>query len=96
MNEKESFIIEDLDDHHVVIKADEEWRVRRDLEAEDVTTGRQHVVVTPLCASLVQPFAAMARAYNHPAFIQDQLDYDILSNAELLDVNSPVKVVGRP
>ncbi|OCH92433.1 Tbf5-domain-containing protein [Obba rivulosa] len=34
MNEKESFIIEDLDDHHVVIKADEEWRVRRDLEAE--------------------------------------------------------------
>lgn len=34
MNEKESFIIEDLDDFHVVIKADEEWRVRRDLEAE--------------------------------------------------------------
>ena len=34
MNEKQSFIIEDLDDHHVVIKADEEWRVRRELEAE--------------------------------------------------------------
>lgn len=34
MNEKHSFIIEDLDDHNVVIKADEEWRVRRDLEAE--------------------------------------------------------------
>ncbi|CCM06618.1 uncharacterized protein FIBRA_08897 [Fibroporia radiculosa] len=34
LNEKESFIIEDLDDHHVVIKADEEWRVRRELEAE--------------------------------------------------------------
>ena len=34
MNEKDSFIIEDLDDFHVVIKADEEWRVRRDLEAE--------------------------------------------------------------
>ena len=34
MNEKQSFIIEDLDEHHVVIKADEEWRVRRDLEAE--------------------------------------------------------------
>ena len=32
--EKESFIIEDLDDHHVVIKADEEYRVRRELEAE--------------------------------------------------------------
>lgn len=34
MNEKQSFIIEDLDDHNVVIKADEEWRVRRELEAE--------------------------------------------------------------
>ena len=34
MNEKQSFIIEDLDDYHLVIKADEEWRVRRELEAE--------------------------------------------------------------
>ncbi|KAI0666462.1 hypothetical protein C8Q78DRAFT_984241 [Trametes maxima] len=34
LNEKENFIIEDLDDHHVVIKADEEYRVRRELEAE--------------------------------------------------------------
>jgi TFIIH basal transcription factor complex TTD-A subunit len=34
MNEKSSFIIEDLDDHHLVIKADEEYRVRRELEVE--------------------------------------------------------------
>ncbi|PPQ69506.1 hypothetical protein CVT24_001460 [Panaeolus cyanescens] len=34
MNEKRSFIIEDLDDHHLVIKADEEFTVRKDLEAE--------------------------------------------------------------
>jgi hypothetical protein len=34
MNEKESFIIEDLDDFHLVIKADEEYRVRSELEAE--------------------------------------------------------------
>ncbi|ETW75530.1 hypothetical protein HETIRDRAFT_164342 [Heterobasidion irregulare TC 32-1] len=34
MNEKQSFIIEDLDDFHVLIKADEEWRVRKELEAE--------------------------------------------------------------
>jgi len=34
MNEKQSFIIEDLDDHHLVIKADEEYRVRHDLEIE--------------------------------------------------------------
>ncbi len=34
MNEKQSFIIEDLDDHHVVIVAEEEYRVRKELEAE--------------------------------------------------------------
>lgn len=34
LNEKESFIIEDLDDHHVVIKAEHEWRVRQELETE--------------------------------------------------------------
>lgn len=34
MNDKQSFIIEDLDENHVVIKADEEWRVRLELEAE--------------------------------------------------------------
>jgi len=34
MNEKQSFIIEDLDDHHLVIKADEEYGVRQDLEIE--------------------------------------------------------------
>jgi TFIIH basal transcription factor complex TTD-A subunit len=34
MNEKDPFIIEDLDDFHVVIKADEEYRVRSELETE--------------------------------------------------------------
>ncbi|KDR79147.1 hypothetical protein GALMADRAFT_63021, partial [Galerina marginata CBS 339.88] len=34
LNEKESFIIEDLDEYHIVIKAEEEYRVRRELEAE--------------------------------------------------------------
>ncbi|KAI9057712.1 nucleotide excision repair TFIIH subunit [Trametes sanguinea] len=34
LNEKENFIIEDLDDYHVVIKADQEYRVRRELELE--------------------------------------------------------------
>ncbi|EIN05464.1 nucleotide excision repair TFIIH subunit [Punctularia strigosozonata HHB-11173 SS5] len=34
MNERWHFIIEDLDDFHVVIKADEEYRVRRELETE--------------------------------------------------------------
>jgi TFIIH basal transcription factor complex TTD-A subunit len=34
MNEKDAFVIEDLDDYHLVIKADEEYRVRRELEAE--------------------------------------------------------------
>ncbi|KAH9067794.1 nucleotide excision repair TFIIH subunit, partial [Lactarius vividus] len=30
----QSFIIEDLDEFHVLIRADEEQRVRRELEAE--------------------------------------------------------------
>ena len=34
MNEKQNFIIEDLDDRHLVIKADEEYCVRQDLEIE--------------------------------------------------------------
>ena len=34
MNEKQCFIIEDLDDHHLVIKADGEYCVRQDLEIE--------------------------------------------------------------
>ena len=34
MNEKQSFIIEDLDEFHVIIKADEERRVLMELEAE--------------------------------------------------------------
>lgn len=34
MNEKYHFIIEELDDFHLVIKADEEFRVRRELDVE--------------------------------------------------------------
>jgi TFIIH basal transcription factor complex TTD-A subunit len=36
MNEKETagFIVEDLDDFHLLIKAEHEFRVRRELEAE--------------------------------------------------------------
>lgn len=34
MDEKQSFIIQDLDDNHLLIKADEEDRVRKELDAE--------------------------------------------------------------
>lgn len=34
MNEKDPFIIEDLDEYHLIIKADEEYRVRKELEVE--------------------------------------------------------------
>lgn len=55
MNEKESFIIEDLDDHHVVIKADEEWRVRRELETEvRFVTDGPPIVLLKLCNFYVQ------------------------------------------
>lgn len=44
MNDKQSFIIEDLDDHHLVIKADEEYRVRQELEIE--VSFRQYRILT--------------------------------------------------
>lgn len=34
MNERQPFIIEDLDDFHLIIKADEEYRVRSELDTE--------------------------------------------------------------
>ncbi|KAF8519171.1 TFIIH subunit TTDA/Tfb5 [Gautieria morchelliformis] len=34
MDEKQHFIIQDLDDNHLLIKADEEDRVRKELDAE--------------------------------------------------------------
>jgi len=34
MNERDNFIVEDLDDFHIIIKADEEYRVRKQLESE--------------------------------------------------------------
>jgi len=34
MDAQQRFILEDLDDNHLVIKADEEFRVRRQLETE--------------------------------------------------------------
>jgi len=34
MNERDNFIVKDLDDFHVIIKADEEYRVRKQLEQE--------------------------------------------------------------
>jgi TFIIH basal transcription factor complex TTD-A subunit len=35
----QSFIIEDLDEFHVLIRADEEQRVKRELEAEVCTSN---------------------------------------------------------
>ncbi|KAG9315343.1 transcription factor TFIIH complex subunit Tfb5-domain-containing protein [Chiua virens] len=34
MNERAPFIIEDLDDYHLIIKADEEYRARKELDTE--------------------------------------------------------------
>ncbi|KAJ2912743.1 hypothetical protein MD484_g7679, partial [Candolleomyces efflorescens] len=34
MDEKQKFIIEDLDDYHIVIKVDDEYRVRKELDIE--------------------------------------------------------------
>jgi len=51
MNEKQSFVIEDLDDYHLVIKADDEWRVRKELETE---------VRVPQAASSLPPQSMLA------------------------------------
>ncbi|KAG8221538.1 hypothetical protein J3R82DRAFT_1757 [Butyriboletus roseoflavus] len=45
MNEKDPFIIEDLDEYHLIIKADEEYKVRKELEAEE--SRRTHLPEKP-------------------------------------------------
>lgn len=42
MDAQQRFILEDLDDNHLVIKADEEFRVRRQLETEVRTKRYTH------------------------------------------------------
>lgn len=56
MNEQEPFIIEDLDDYHLVIKADEEQRVRRELEAEVNT-----LPYLPYLSELIEVFFSWRR-----------------------------------
>lgn len=51
MNEKDPFVIEDLDDYHLVIKADEEYRVRRELEAEVRILMYLEIYLTRNCCS---------------------------------------------
>ncbi|THH06597.1 hypothetical protein EW146_g9561 [Bondarzewia mesenterica] len=55
MNEKQSFIIEDLDDYHVMVKADEEYRVRKELEAESGMTG-----LVSSAMSYLQPYLKLS------------------------------------
>ena len=43
MNERDNFIVEDLDDFHIIIKADEEYRVRKQLELEVRCCSEQHL-----------------------------------------------------
>jgi hypothetical protein len=49
----QSFIIEDLDEFHVLIRADEEQRVKRELEAEVCTINRSAdiIVLMGMCAA---------------------------------------------
>ena len=42
----QSFIIEDLDEFHVLVRADEEQRVRRELEAEVCPSSSLHPAVS--------------------------------------------------
>jgi TFIIH basal transcription factor complex TTD-A subunit len=52
MNEKESFIIEDLDEYHLVIKAEQEYRVRKELETEVRNSNFGLKLTIHLCTQL--------------------------------------------
>ena len=54
MNEKRSFIIEDLDEHHVVIKADEEYRVRKELESEVSLSMKSQVSLSEFWLNVIE------------------------------------------
>ena len=60
MNEKKSFIIEDLDSHHLVIKADEEYRVREEL-SQEVSLN----LSLPILANSVSSWRKTRTAWNH-------------------------------
>lgn len=71
MNEKKSFIIEDLDNHHLVVKADEEYRVREELSQEVSLTS----LAFSILANPPNPYSSWRKthtAWNHdisPNFI---------------------------
>lgn len=59
MNEKDPFIIEELDENHLIIKADEEYRVRKELEGEVRTPASSR------CPSSMQFFLAGKEYVQH-------------------------------
>ena len=70
MNEKKSFIIEDLDSHHLVIKADEEYRVREELNQE--VTSQPLSLPLSILANLDSSWRKTHTVWNHdisPTFI---------------------------
>jgi hypothetical protein len=82
MNEKQSFIIEDLDDYHVVIKADDKYRVRKELDIEvrlvSFVTPPQTTHFGPCCSSRKIPTTrsrALSQGPSDMTFCFNHLDF---------------------
>ena len=95
MNEKESFIIEDLDDFHVVIKADEEWRVRKELEAE---VRRIPVVDRVCCSSWLSSWRKIPTAWSRTrisAFTNPFSPIDMVRPLYIYGINQNIQRCSR-
>ena len=64
MDEKQSFIIQDLDDNHLLIKADEEDRVRRELDAEVRVPHSNLPVRRGVCGLKMYPWQLERNTYS--------------------------------
>ena len=82
MNEKDPFIIEDLDEYHLIIKADEEYRVRRELEAEVRTSSslKRHPFSEPLILFSWKRIRTVWKPVNDHCYIKARIRFVRCSN----------------
>ena len=89
MNEKKSFIIEDLDSHHLVIKADEEYRVREEL-SQEVTS--QPLSPPSILANPDSSWRKTRTAWNHDTLLSVFLNAILIQEFSNMLVGCSIKV----
>ena len=89
MNEKKSFIIEDLDSHHLVIKADEEYRVREEL-SQEVTS--QPLSPPSILANPDSSWKKTRTAWNHDTLLSVFLNAILIHEFSNMLVGCSIKV----